>query len=85
MSLLLCTARSISPASSASSISLTNSRLPPISDSGASASRSPDVLITTISQATPARVEQQGRDGVGLKQRELAAARAELQAWSIEI
>ena len=35
--------------SSASSISLTNSRLPPISDSVASASRSPDVLMTTIS------------------------------------
>ena len=54
MSLLLWTARSISPASSASSISLTNSRLPPISDSGASASRSPDVLMTTISHSTPA-------------------------------
>ena len=36
MSLLLCTARSTSSRSSASSISLTNSRLPPTSDSGRS-------------------------------------------------
>ena len=40
----------------ASSISFTKSRLPPISDSVASASRSPDVLMTTISQSTPACV-----------------------------
>ena len=53
MSLLLCTARSISPRSSASSISLTNSRLPPTSDSGASCSRSPDVLMTTMRQGGP--------------------------------
>ena len=44
MSLLLWTARSISSSSSASSISLTNSRLPPTSESGASCSRSPDGL-----------------------------------------
>ena len=48
MSLLLCTARSISPASSASSISFTKSRFPPISESVASASRSPDVLMTNV-------------------------------------
>ena len=53
MSLLLCTARSISPPSSASSISLTNSRLPPISESGRSCRRSPEVLMTTMSHATP--------------------------------
>ena len=39
--------------SSASSISLTKSRLPPISDSGASCSRSPAVLMTTIRQVGP--------------------------------
>ena len=81
MSLLLWTARSISPASSASSISFTNSRLPPISDSGASASRSPEVLMTTISQSMPACVSQQRGDGVGLKERELAAARARASVW----
>ena len=54
MSLLLCTARSISSLSSASSISFTNSRLPPTSDSGASCRRSPDVLMTTISARRPA-------------------------------
>src|SRR3954452_5694048 len=53
MSLLLCTARSTSRRSSASSISFTNSRLPPTSDSGASCSRSPDVRITTISHGGP--------------------------------
>ena len=53
ISLLLCTARSTSPPASASSISLTNSRLPPISDRLASASRSPDVLMTTISHVCP--------------------------------
>ena len=47
MSLLLCTARSISPLSNASSSSLTNSRFPPTSESGASCSRSPDVLMIT--------------------------------------
>ena len=71
-----------SPASSASSISLTNSRLPPISESGASASRSPDVLMTTISQATPARSRSSAATALRLKQRELAAARAEPAAWS---
>jgi hypothetical protein len=37
----------------ASSISLTKSRLPPISESGASESRSPEVLMMTMSQAIP--------------------------------
>ena len=53
MSLLLWTARSMSPPSRASSISLTNSRLPPISESGASCSRSPEVLMVTIVQGGP--------------------------------
>ena len=53
MSLQLCTAKSTSPRSSASSISLTNRRLPPTSDSGASCSRSPLVLMTTISHGGP--------------------------------
>ncbi len=53
MSLLLWTARSISPASSASSISFTKRRLPPICAIVASASRSPEVLITTISHSIP--------------------------------
>ena len=48
-------------------------------ESGASASRSPDVLMTTISHSTPACVAQQRGDGVRLKQRELTAAGAELQ------
>jgi len=55
MSLLLWTARSTSPLRSASSISFTNRRLPPICDSGASDSRSPLVRITWISASTPAR------------------------------
>ena len=46
MSFIECTARSISPASSASSISLVNSPLPPTSDSGRSWMRSPEVLMT---------------------------------------
>ena len=53
MSLLLWTARSIWPPSSASSISLTKSPLPPISESGRSCRRSPSVLMITISQAGP--------------------------------
>ena len=54
MSLLLWTARSTSPASSASSISLTKSRLPPICVERGF--RQPDrrrCLITTISHSTP--------------------------------
>ena len=77
MSLLLWTARSISPRSSASSISLTNSRLPPTSESGASCSRSPDVLMTTMRHGGPPARRDARRDRVGLPQRELAAARAE--------
>ena len=53
MSLHECTAKSTSPRSRASSISLTNSRLPPASDNGASASLSPLVLMTTISHGGP--------------------------------
>ena len=74
-----------SPASSASSISLTNRRLPPISESGASASRSPDVLMTTISQTTPALRSQQRRHALRLEQRELAAARAESSGASCDV
>ena len=43
-----------SSSSSASSISLTNSRLPPTSESGADCSRSPVVLMMTSSTSTPA-------------------------------
>ena len=57
MSLLLCTARSMSRPSSASSISLTNSRLPPASESGASSIRSPDVLMTMMRQRGPPAAE----------------------------
>ena len=46
MSFIECTARSISPASSASSISLVNRPLPPTSASGRSWMRSPVVLMT---------------------------------------
>ena len=53
MSLLLWTARSISSRSNASSISLTNSRLPPASESGASCSRSPAVLMTVMRHERP--------------------------------
>ncbi len=49
MSLLECTPRSISPASSAASISLENSPLPPTSLSGASGSLSPEVVMVRIS------------------------------------
>ena len=77
MSLLLCTARSISPLSSASSISLTNRRLPPTSDSGASCRRSPDVLMTTMRHGGPPAAAMRAATVVGLPQRELAAARAE--------
>ena len=40
---------------------------------------SPDVLMTTISQSMPACVLSRARGGVRLKQRELTAARPELQ------
>ena len=66
-----------SPRSSASSISLTNSRLPPTSESGASCSRSPDVLMTTMRQGGPPACGDARGDGVRLPQRQLAAARAE--------
>src|SRR6185503_10987827 len=49
MSFAECTARSISPASSATSISLEKSPLPPASESGLSRILSPEVLIGTIS------------------------------------
>ena len=64
MSLLLCTARSMSPPSSASSISFTNSRLPPTSESGASCSRSPEVLMTTMRHGGPPASAMRRRDGV---------------------
>ena len=54
MSLALCTATSMALSSSASSISLTNSRLVPTSDIGADCSRSPVVLMMTSSTSTPA-------------------------------
>ena len=54
MSFMLCTAASMRRASSASSISLTNSPLPPASDNGRSWMASPVVLIATISMASGA-------------------------------
>ena len=57
-SLRLCTARSISLRSSASSISRTNSPLPPTRASRASACRSPSVRIDTISTSTPPAVRR---------------------------
>ena len=53
ISLLLCTARSMSSRSNASSISFTKSRLPPTSDSGASCRRSPAVLMTMMRHDRP--------------------------------
>ncbi len=77
MSLLLWTARSISLRSSASSISLTNSRLPPTSDSGASCSRSPVVLIVTMRQGGPPVAAIRAATALRLPEGELAAARSE--------
>ncbi len=54
MSFIECTASWMSPANSASSISLVNSPLPPISDKGRSRTRSPVVVITTISTSSSA-------------------------------
>ena len=73
--LALCTARSMSPRSSASSISLTNRRLPPISDSGAVLQPVAGVLMMTISAATARRSAGASATACGLPQRELAAAR----------
>ena len=87
MSFMLCTAASMRPDSSASSISLTNRPLPPASDSGRSWIASPVVRMVTISMASGAaragiargeRVAHQA----GLGQRELAAARAEAEEGS---
>ena len=55
MSLALCTARSMSPRTSACSISLTKTRLPPTCDRLASRSRSPVVVMTTSSHSRPLR------------------------------
>ena len=54
MSFIECTARSISPSSSASSISRVNRPLPPMSFSGRSVMRSPVVLMTTMRNASSA-------------------------------
>ena len=82
MSLAECTARSIAPASSASSISLVNSPLPPTSDSGRSWMRSPEVRITSISiasSAQPCAARERRAHHARLRQRERAAARADAQ------
>ena len=55
MSLAECTATSILPSSSASSISLTNTPREPISPNGFVRSRSPAVVIGTSAISTPAR------------------------------
>ncbi len=55
MSLAECTARSTSPAASASSISLVNSPLPPTSDSGRSRMASPVVRMIRTSMRSGAR------------------------------
>ena len=77
MSLLLWTARSISPRRRASSSSLTKRRFPPASESGASCRRSPEVLIVTSRHVRPVASRNPGGDGVGLPQRKLAAAGAD--------
>ena len=55
MSFIEWTAMSMAPASNASSISLVNRPLPPISPSGRSVTRSPVVLIATIANAASGR------------------------------
>ena len=80
MSLLEWTPISTSPASSAASISLENSPLPPISLSGASVSLSPDVVMVRISIAssgTPWASREQSLHQPRLDEGEVGAARAD--------
>jgi hypothetical protein len=56
MSFIECTAMSMVPSSSASSISRVNRPLPPMSFSARSWTASPVTLITTISNASSGRV-----------------------------
>ena len=82
MSLAECTARSIAPATSASSISLVNRPLPPASASGRSWMRSPVVRIATISIRSGIESMRRGQrlaHHARLRQRQRAAARAEPQ------
>ena len=76
MSLAEWTARSIRPASSASSISLVNSPLPPASASGRSVMRSPVVRIGSTLTGNSGR-RQRLAHGFRLDQRQRAAARSE--------
>ena len=77
MSLLLCTAMSTVPASSASSISLTNSPLPPAVAQGHVGQPIPGGLDLDDLAPDAAALGQQRRDRASLHQRELAAARAD--------
>ena len=73
MSFAECTATSIRPASSASSISLTKTPRSPISPNGRVRSRSPAVVIGTNATSTPGAAQR--RAGLlGLRQREPRAA-----------
>ena len=82
MSFALWTATSIAPASSASSISLTNSRLPPTSDSGADLQAIARRLDDDELGGDAGRLEPR-RDGPRLPQRQRAAARADAQRGRI--
>ena len=82
MSLIECTARSMRPSSNASSISLVNRPLPPISASGRSWMTSPVVVMATMSMSCGEGGvrHQQSRRRLGrLGERQRAAARAD--AW----
>ena len=84
MSFMECTARSISPASRASSSSLVNRPLPPASASGRSWMRSPVVLMARTSNAcapAPCAASSRARTSRGLRQRERRAAGADSYAW----
>ena len=82
MSFEECTAMSMRPASSASSISLVNRPLPPASDSGRSWMRSPLVVIDLDREGVFRQVVRRHQPGarlVRLRQRQRAAARSDPQ------
>ena len=76
MSFAECTATSIRPASSASSISLTKTPRSPIWPNGLERSRSPAVVIGTKAISCPAAADDR-RGELGLREREPRAARAD--------
>ena len=77
-SLSECTARSTRPAASASSISLVNMPLEPTWAKVTSCSRSPVVLMISISTSWPCTAQQRG-NVVGLPQGQLRATAADAQ------